>query len=132
MHRRKIGGAASEGEIVAGSELSGYWKRRVDRRRALRGGALGLAGLASAALIACGGNESGSSSSSATGGTSGTNTTGAAGAGATAAKIKTGGRLRTTLTGDPGALDPDTSRGSVDPRVFWTMIENLVAYNQKG
>ncbi len=83
--------------------------RRLGRRSVLRGSAIGVAGLAGAALIGCG-----SSGNGATGGaTSGSGAAAPKGAPAAAAKPRFGGTLTMALAADPPGWNVFTATGSV-------------------
>jgi ABC-type transport system substrate-binding protein len=90
---------------------SRYWARAaMSRRSMIRGGAVGVAGLAGAALIGCGGGSEGG----ATGTPVGTASTGTPTAIASTKTAKKGGTIRISgqLTGDVPGLDYDRTGGS--------------------
>ncbi|MGE3856489.1 MAG: hypothetical protein AB7G21_05990, partial [Dehalococcoidia bacterium] len=93
---------------------SGYWsgmgRSRPSRRAVLRGGAVGAAGLAGAALIGCAGGGGGGAPTAVATAAQGTPTAVAS----YAAQAKRGGTLRIAgqLTGDVPGLDYDRVGGS--------------------
>lgn len=97
-----------------------YWtRRRISRRTALRGGAVGIAGLAGAALIGCGGDDDddGAAQQQATGAA----TTVAAGA------PKPGGTLVWGMETDIDPIDPQTVNSWATWRVNYQLAETLVS-----
>ena len=88
------------------SEFGDYWSSRVSRRRALRGAALGLSGLAGAALIGCGGDDDAPVATAAA--TTAAATTTAATATATTA---TGGAATATATAATAAPTAESMAG---------------------
>ncbi|MCK9494320.1 MAG: ABC transporter substrate-binding protein [Dehalococcoidia bacterium] len=103
----------------------GWRTRQVSRRTALRGAAVGLAGLSSAALIGCSGEDDEPSGPTATGTSEGP---GAAPSVTTPdADARTrGGTLKVALGSDPTGLDPSTSRGGGDHHYLYSIFDNLV------
>lgn len=103
--------------------------RRLNRRQALRGAGVGLAGLSGAVLIGCGDSDDEATPTS----SAGTPDASATSAG-TAAPADTpmasdrgqGGTLQVALGADPTGLDPSTSRGGGDHHYLYSMFENLV------
>ena len=116
---------------------SNYWQRRVSRRAMIRGAGVGIAGLAGAALIGCGGDDDDEVTTAATTAPTAAPSGGAA-ATATAAPaevvsaIKRGGTLLPAVRSDPTELDPHRGRGGGDHKYFWTIFDGLVQYNPAG
>lgn len=106
--------------------LSNYWQRvaygRLSRRNALRGAAVGLAGVAGAALIGCGDDDEEAAPAAATAAPSGGTATQTATAAPTEAapQIKQGGILQSSATSSPVHFDQHQLPG----------ISGSVAYNQ--
>jgi ABC-type transport system substrate-binding protein len=109
-----------------------YWtdSRRFGRRRFVAGSATGIAGLSALALTGCGGDDKG---------TSGTSTevlqgtpTPVVGTPTVVTNLKRGGKLRATATLGPSGLDPQTGQSGGDHHYFWTLFNNLIAYNRRG
>ena len=105
---------------IGSSSRDNYWLRgRISRRAALRGAAFGLAGLAGAALVGCGGGDDEES----TAGGSGTATAGAtrsatqSAVATPAATVKYGGDARVVWETEPiGVMDPHrVASGFVTP-----------------
>lgn len=111
-------------------ESGSYWTRRTSRRRLLRGGGLGVVGLATAALVGCSDDED--AEPTATGDSNGGSETSTATSAPTTA-IKRGGTLRVTTSAEPlGSLNPHRGQGGGDHKFFWTMFEGLAQYNHEG
>ena len=87
---------------------STYWARRASRRNVLRGASLGVAGLAGAALIGCGGDDDGGSASA----TAGPNQ---AGATITATAVPTEAAGGTPVPADQVRVKPGVYDGPVPP-----------------
>jgi len=86
-----------------------YWARRVGRRRLLRTGALGGAGIAAAALIGCGGGDDEEQTPAAVATTAATAAGGAAATATPAASStepQSGGTLIIPIAAEPPHLDP--------------------------
>jgi peptide/nickel transport system substrate-binding protein len=113
-----------------GSDNSWLMKRRASRRRFLATGGAGV----TAFILACGGgSDKGGSSTSNQGGQPGT--PGVAVGGATAAAggtLRRGGELLVSSSLQPSSLDPQTGTSGGDHTYFWTMFDNLVAYDRKA
>lgn len=95
---------------------SNGWRAPVSRRRALRGAALVVGGLSSAALLGCGDSEESGGSPAPTG----TATTGGAEGTPTA-----GGNLRVALVADANTLDPAFSTSTPDSAITLASMDNL-------
>ncbi len=79
---------------------SNYWTRRISRRTAIRGAALGFMGLAGAALVGCGSSDEAPPTGKSAGSGLGTATA------ADVSEAKRGGTLKVIITADPTTLDP--------------------------
>ncbi len=106
-------------------DSNSYWSRRISRRATIRGSALGLAGLAGAALVGCGG-----------GGEKSPTTTGGGGALATATAVsqqqaKRGGTFRVSITADPTTLDPYKTASSPARTFTSYFYSRLLRYETK-
>ncbi len=99
-----------------------YWtRRRISRRTALRGGAIGIAGLAGAALIGCGGDDDDDDGG-------GAQQPGTGGAPSTAAgDPKPGGTLVWGMETDIDPIDPQTVNSWATWRVNYQLAETLVS-----
>ena len=106
-----------------------YWTsmatQRLTRRRALRGAALGTAGLAGAALIGCGGTEEGPAGNTGSGAATG----GAPGAATAAAQAKRGGRIARAQAGDPVTFDQHGQSTNLVNRAASPMFNSLVQFD---
>lgn len=104
-----------------------YWSRRVSRRSTIRGAALGVMGLAGAALVGCSGKQNGETPAASSTGK---------GALATATAMakqqaKRGGTFRVSITADPTTLDPYKTASS-PARVFTSYFySRLLRYETK-
>ncbi len=96
---------------------SRYWGRRISRRGVIRSATFGVAGLAGAALIGCGGDDSNLGESPRVGGT--------ATAGATGEPVR-GGTLRVATVADTNTLDPAFSTSTPDAAITMASHDNLV------
>ena len=110
-----------------------YWTslatHRVTRRGALRGAALGAAGLTGAALIGCGGGDGKSAEKPAA-----SNTGGAGSAPASApaaAQPKKGGRIARAQAGDPVTFDQHGQSTNLVNRVAAPLFNTLVQFDPK-
>lgn len=103
----------------------GWTATRVNRRQALRGVGIGLAGLSGAALLGCGDSDEAdaTAAASSTGAPSGSASPVATPEASTRTR---GGSLKVALGSDPTGLDPSTSRGGGDHHYLYSMFENLV------
>ncbi len=109
---------------------SNYWTGRTSRRAILRGGGIGLTGLAAAALVGC--SDDAEDGASTPAGTSDTGASSTATSGPASA-IKRGGTLKVTTAAEPlGSLNPHRGQGGGDHKFFWTMFEGLAQYNREG
>lgn len=117
-----------------------YWtdfgRRRISRRTALRGAAIGLAGLAGAALVGCSSDDdegagNGDAPPSAATGTAAPGATQAP-TSAPVSSINYGGKLQVAVGNDPRGLDPHISIGGGDHKYFWMMTDGLVQYDREG
>ena len=106
-----------------------YWTslttQRVTRRSALRGAALGAAGLTGAALIGCGSKKTETPASS--GGTA----PGTAPSAPSAAQPKQGGRLARAQSGDPPSFDQHGQSSTVANLPSAPMFNTLVGFDYK-
>jgi peptide/nickel transport system substrate-binding protein len=101
-------------------ERQNYWlKNRVNRRSALKGGALGLAGIAGAVLIGCGGDDDE--------GDAGGGSSAQADTAAVAVGPKSGGTLIWGMETDIDPIDPQTVNSWATWRVNYQLAETLVA-----
>ncbi len=104
---------------------SRYWtRRRLGRRGLLRGAGLGVAGLAGAALLGCGGDDSPLGESPRVGGDTAT-------AGATGDPVR-GGELRVATIGDVKLLDPALSVSIADSAITQNSYDNLLMQQHDG
>jgi peptide/nickel transport system substrate-binding protein len=119
-------------------EELGYWQRalrgRASRRAMLRGGALGAAGLAGAALIGCGSSNKATATPAAA--TAAATSGAAATATATATMApKQGGNYRTGFTGPFAGVDPHNSvygGSGIVPQVYSYLIRKEVFRPEAG
>ena len=101
-----------------------YWSRqRLSRRGALKAGAIGLAGLAGAALIGCGGDDDDDDGG---GGGGGGGATSSPSAGASGGP-KSGGTLVWGMETDIDPIDPQTVNSWATWRVNYQLAETLVS-----
>ncbi|TAK74007.1 MAG: ABC transporter substrate-binding protein [Dehalococcoidia bacterium] len=115
-------------ELVTNNYWTSPAAHRVSRRDALRGAAIGVAGLAGAALIGCGGGEKSEGKPTASG-------TGAAPTAATsapaAAQPRSGGRLARAQAGDPVTFDQHGQSTTYVNLVSSPMFNTLVQFDPK-
>ena len=97
------------------SEQSSFWRTRISRRTALRGGVIGGAGLAAAALIGCGDDDDEAPAATAAPTAAPTVATPVPATTATPEVAvppgKPGGTYRRAVTGSPETMDPYRSQG---------------------
>jgi len=119
------------------SVFTGYRTTQISRRAALRGLAVGTAGLAGAVLIGCGDSDDGSPTATATESGGGGSGGGAGGGTATATEAPVAQRSGGSLVHGIGAdvvnsLDPHRGQSGGEHKYFWTMFNSLVDYNANG
>ncbi|RJQ08185.1 MAG: hypothetical protein C4558_08315, partial [Dehalococcoidia bacterium] len=109
-----------------------YWTslttRRVTRRSALRGAAVGVAGLSGAALIGCGSDDKKDEAAPAASNTGGAAATASAPA---AAQPKKGGRIARAQAGDPVTFDQHGQSTNLVNRAASPMFNTLVQFDPK-
>ena len=112
--------------------FTGYRARRLSRRAALRGMAIGGAGLAGAVLVGCGDDEGGTPSATATvAGGAGGGVGATATAAATEAVATRGGVVTTGVASNNFfQLDPITGTGGDEHQFLWMVYDNLVGYDE--
>ncbi|TAK77458.1 MAG: ABC transporter substrate-binding protein [Dehalococcoidia bacterium] len=113
---------------MAGNYWTSVATRRFTRRTALRGAAVGVAGLSGAALIGCGGGDKKAEEKPAA------SNAGGAPAGATAsapkaAQPKKGGRIARAQASDPPSFDQHGQSSNVTNRVASPMFNTLVQFD---
>src|SRR5665213_3654068 len=103
-----------------------YWlrgrTREVTRRGVLTYAAIGGAGIASAALVGCGGSNNNSTSTATPAAASATQNAGATPIGT----VKAGGTIRVAASANPTTLDPQLSPSGADQQFWWPVHNNLV------
>lgn len=112
--------------------FTGYGRRKISRRAALRGFAVGSAGLAAAALIGCGDDDDDDDDGGPAGGGGGGGATATA-TGTAATPTRSGGSLVHGVgTQVLNSLDPHAGQSGGEHKFFWTMFDSLVDYNPSG
>ncbi len=110
-----------------------YWARRhVSRRGLIRGGGLGLMGLAGAALLGCSGDDADTPAGSSTATTIAGGGSAAATATGEASGVKYGGTLLTGSADDPNELDPHLGVLALEYKYWIPMSEGIVALDNRG
>ncbi len=116
---------------MAGNYWTSLATHRVSRRAALRGAAVGVAGLSGAALIGCGGGDKKAEEKPAattTGGAAATKTASAP----AAAQPKKGGRIARAQAGDPVTFDQHGQSTNLVNRPASPMFNTLVQFDPKS
>lgn len=99
-------GHEGRGEFdMAGSDYwTRFWQKRINRRRLIKGAAVGGAGLAAAGVVGCGDDDNGGASPTATADGNGGSPT-ATPAATPASEVRTGGTLMPLMSWDPPHFD---------------------------
>lgn len=102
-----------------------YWKRRINRRRLMTGGAAGAAGLAGLALVGCGDDDDDDGGNGGGGGTDNAALTPVAPTPDTSVKPVKGGILR-ALTNVGSNIDPHRTNTPAESISLWGAVGNTV------
>lgn len=108
-----------------------YWKQnRLSRRAILRAGGIGIAGMAGAALVGCGGGDDEDGTAGSPSGTADASSTG--GAQPVAGEPVYGGTLRVGVLDDPSGLDPHITVDGNTHQWFRMLCDNVVNLDHQG